>query len=294
MAALELSSWPDSASQFLGRVTASPWTPIVVNVAALVLLVYGMAMWTLRVIAPPAPVQVSLPAPSQATLNLQPLLDAHIFGRVQTGPAGSVDPNQLPVSSLNIVLTGIMAQDKAGQAMMSVNGAPQAAFTINQEVLPGVTLHTIYADRVVLSRGATLEMVMLKDSDAKLPPGSIVRQEPQNNIPNPIQRTGESTFNVDRQALTRQVTQAPELLSQATVSPGRDGLVVRQVQSGSMFEKLGLRVGDVVRSINGNPVGNMGDLLKVYAQVTATPGSTPVSVELMRGGQTEVLEYQLQ
>ncbi|HKQ31482.1 MAG TPA: type II secretion system protein N, partial [Burkholderiales bacterium] len=75
--------------------------------------------------------------------------------------------------SLNVVLTGVMARGPSSFAFLSVNGAPEVFITIGEEITTGTTLETVYPDRVVLKRGATLESVLLKGNDIALPPGSI-------------------------------------------------------------------------------------------------------------------------
>jgi type II secretion system protein C len=253
-----------------------------------------MVQWTLHIWRDPPKVAAPPPPPSalagQSSLNVGSLVEASIFGRPPAIVAGSVDPNQLPVSSLNIVLTGVMASGKNGQALVSVNGAPEVAVAIGGELTSGATLQAVYPDRIVLQRGQALEMVLLHEDDStKLAPGSIVQSDARSQ--SPVQNLGRGNYNVNVGRLTQQMT--PEALQQATVAPGPNGLVVRQVQSGSMFEKLGLRVGDVVSRINGEPVHSLDDVFKAYARLSAQRASR-VQVELARGGKTEVLDYNMQ
>jgi general secretion pathway protein C len=284
------------------NVLASRWTPWVVNLAALALLIFGLSQWTWRLLADPAKSAPSTPPPSltsQTSINVQSLVEASIFGRPPAIVGGAVDPNQLPVSSLNIVLTGVMAHGgKLGQAIVVVNGQPEMAVAIGGELTPGATLQAIYADRIVLQRGQSLEMVPLHEDDsAKLPAGSIVHSQTQSpamrqaDMRSPVQNLGRGNYNVNVQGLTKQMT--PEALQQATVAPSPNGLQVRQVQSGSMFEKLGLRVGDVIHRINGETVTSLDDVFKAYARLSAQRASR-VQVELARGGKTEVLDYNMQ
>ena len=69
---------------------------------------------------------------------------------------------------------------------------------------------------------------------------------------------------------------------------------VRQVQPGSMYEKLGVRTGDVIRGVNGQPVNNMEEVMKVYQQLGGMNRAGSVTLEVTRGGKTEVLQYNLE
>jgi len=71
---------------------------------------------------------------------------------------------------------------------------------------------------------------------------------------------------VDRRQLQQQLGR-PEFLNQALIVPNPDGgFLVRQIQAGSLYEKLGLRPGDVIRNVNGQPLTNMDDVMRLYQQ----------------------------
>jgi len=285
---LNATSSPLFPGHLIERLSTNKWLLIGVNLAAFVVLVYALAQWTWRILDSSSPSPVTRAAQSQPMprLDVQPLLAAQLFGEVQVTTAG-VDPNQLPLSSLNLVLTGVMARGKSSFAFLSVNGAPEIFLTIGQEVTSGAMLEAVYPDRVILRRGASLESVLLKDSDAVLPPGSIAAANRD-----PVRAMGGGNFSVDRKALNKSLT--PETMAQAAVTPGPNGLTIRSVQAGSVFEKLGLRAGDVVRYMNGQPVNNLEQAMTVYAESMQGGEAEDVSVEVMRGGKLEVLTYQTQ
>jgi hypothetical protein len=174
MSAIPSSSWPHTADQLLDRLSTNKWIPLAANVVAFALLAYGVVQWTSQLRKPvPAPAAAQPTETAQPAIDLAPMLSAHLFGEVQIS-AASVDPMQLPLSSLNLTLTGVMARGPSSFAFLSINGAPEMFITVGQEVTAGATLENVYPDRIVLRRGATLESVLLKDSDVILPPGSIV------------------------------------------------------------------------------------------------------------------------
>jgi general secretion pathway protein C len=102
---------------------------------------------------------------------------------------------------------------------------------------------------------------------------------------------GNGVFGVNRQALSQAIT--PRTMQQASVVPTPDGLVMQQIDPGSIFERLGLSPGDTVRHINGRPVTNLQEAMSVYAEITNSAESEDISVEISRGGRTEVLTYQV-
>ena len=54
------------------------------------------------------------------------------------------------------------------------------------------------------------------------------------------------------------------------------------------MKKLGVKKGDVIRSVNGFPFTNMGDIAN---SINSLMNSERFDVEVTRGGKTEALRY---
>lgn len=283
------------AEQFIERVTASRWTPVAVNLIALALLIYSLTQWGWRLMEPaPAP---SIPRPVTITdsgAELRPLLETNLFGQVDLASGQNLSPDTVPLSSLNLALTGVMVSGAASFAIISANAGPETAFAIGEEILAGASLHAVYPDRAILRRNGVLEALVLKEGVA-LAEGSVI-SSPQVRQEAPLAgiRGSGNNFTVERSAITQQM-QRPEFLSQALMVPNAGGgFLVREIQPGSVYEKLGIRPGDVIRSVNGQPINNMEEVMKLYQQLGGVNKVGNVSIEVMRGGRTENLQYNLE
>jgi len=138
-------------------------------------------------------------------------------------------------------------------------------------------------DRIVILRNGARETVPLKDLDkyANLiaPPAPPITQP---------SATGGTL--VDRRQLQQQLGK-PEFLSQALIVPDPSGgFLVRQIQPGSLYEKLGLRPGDVIRNVNGQALTSMEDVMRLYQQFGS---AQRVLVEVQRQGRNETLYYDM-
>lgn len=260
------------------------WLPTVVNLGALLILITVIVSWAWSVFKPPAPKAVVAVTTSRAeALNLQPLLDAHLFGRSSRGPGGSMET--IPISSLNLVVMGVIAAAGSGYAMISVDGRPQESYAVGQEIVGGAVLQSVLGDRVLIQRGGSTESLMLQESvkplegvSAYVPPVTAIQQQ------------GEKQFQVTREEVNKQM-RSPDFLSQARLVPNPGGgFMVREIKPGSVYEKLGLRMGDVIRAVNGTPVNNADDAMKFYQQLAELKN---VQLEVMRAGQIEQLQYNL-
>ena len=286
-----------AAEQIFERISTSRWTPIGINVVAIVLLTYSLAQWSWRLMEP-APVQTAARPTTpiaDSAAEFRQLLSANLFGQAELGTGANLSPSSIPLTSLNLVLTGVMVGSSTNFAFISINGSNESSFGLGDEILAGATLHAVYPDRAVLRRGGALESLVLKDS-ASLPDGSFVTSAPQRrNAPSTgIQNSGDNQFTVERNTLTQQM-QKPEFLSQALMVPNAGGgFLVREIQPGSVYEKLGMRAGDVIRSVNGQPINNMDEVMKLYQQLGGVNQIGNVAIEITRGGQTESLQYNIE
>jgi len=294
MTGVSLSAQKPDLGQLLNRIATSRWTPVVVNLVALVLLAYSLAQWTWRLMTPASnPVAAPIQSPVQDSgAVLRELLAANLFGVIAPGQGG-FSPDTLPLTSLNLVLTGVMVRGKDSFALIKINGGEEQAVVIGEEVTAGAKLHAVYPDRAVLTRNGVYESLILKENAEALAPGSIVSSAPRtNDFSNTVRGSGNQ-FTVNRQSMVQQM-QRPEFLSQALVVPNAGGgFLVREVQPGSIYEKLGVRVGDVIRGVNGQPVNNMDDVMKIYQQLGGLQTSGNVAIEVTRGGRSENLNYHL-
>jgi len=270
------------------------WLPGVLNGGILLLLAASLAQWTWLVVKPPLPPLVlAPPTPSaqQNTFSLQPLLAAHLFGQVSQELRGGRLEN-LPISSLNLVLTGVIASASGGYALISVNGQPQEPFAVGQTVTAGAELQAVYPDRVVIRRNGVLESLLLEGAEKTpaeqwTPPAATYR--PPSTPGNIVQETGTNRYTVGREQLAAQM-RTPDFLRQATMIPSKSGgFQVQQIQAGSLYEKLGLRAGDVIKVVNGQPVNSAEDAMRLYQQMSNIDA---VQLEITRDGKSEHLYYQ--
>lgn len=282
-ASRQLNQLWDRAQTLLAR----RWLPTVVNLGALLILITAVVSWAWSVFKPPAPKATMAVTTSRAeTLNLQPLLDAHLFGRASRGPGGSME--SIPMSSLNLVVMGVIAEAGSGYAMISVDGRPQESYAVGQEIIGGAVLRAVLGDRVLLERGGATESLMLQESVKPLE-GVTAYVPPLVQAP-AIQQQGEKQFQVTREEVNKQM-RSPDFLSQARLVPyAGGGFLVREIKPGSVYEKLGLRMGDVIRGVNGKPVNSADDAMKFYQQLAELNN---VRIEVMRAGQVEQLQYNL-
>ena len=285
---------PSAVAQRIEQLARHPWTPRIVNALVLVLFCASLAQWTWKWLypggkSPPAATQ-SMNPPSVKTVDINTIIRSNLFGKADEK---SRSLEQIPISSLNIVVTGLMAAGAAGFALVSIGGAPELPVFIGDELMSGVVLEAVLVDRVLVRRGGMTESLLLKENAPGLPAGSLVTASaasPESGI----NAVAPNSYAVDREWLNEQMT-TPELLKQARIVPNAGGgFLVRNIQPGSLYDKFGLKVGDVIRTVNGKQVNSVTDVMKIYGELTKSGAGGNITLSVVRAGRPEQLTYNLQ
>jgi general secretion pathway protein C len=265
-----------SASQVQAALTHRA-VPAAAALAALLWLSWALAQGTWRIVQPRGPA-VLRGAADEVDLGVLPR--SQLFG----APASPQAAESLAPTNLNLTLTGVVARPVGGCALVIVQGQPESAFCAGEDLTPGVRLDTVERDRIVILRNGARETVPLKDLDKH---ANLIALP----TPGPIVQPGSTgAAVVDRKQLQQQMGK-PEFLSQALIVPNPEGgFLVRQIQPGSLYEKLGLRPGDVIRNVNGQALTSMEDVMKLYQQFGT---AQRVLVEVQRQGRSETLYYDM-
>lgn len=279
----------------LQRFPGHRWLPGVLSVGALLLLTASMAHWTWQLVQAPEPrviPQTSGPAQTDvASFDLQGLLAAHLFGEAAPDSAPVTPPiEEIPESSLDFALTGVVAAGAESLALIRVNDEPETPFAIGDEIKHGVTLRDVYPDRAIIQRRGLTEALLMEDLTASLAEAPPTPAAPTQGAGG-IQALGNNVFSVDRNVLSEELRN-PGLLRQALMVPNAGGgFLVRQIKPGSVYQKLGLRVGDVIRKVNGQDINTLDEALQVYQQLGGVDQVASVEIEVMRAGRIERLQY---
>lgn len=68
------------------------------------------------------------------------------------------------------------------------------------------------------------------------------------------------------------------------------GYKLIEVQSGSMFQQLGLQRGDVIKKVDGKPVTSPQEAMAIY---DIKKKAKKMKIEIERNGKTEILKYEI-
>jgi general secretion pathway protein C len=254
--------------------------PNLVSFALAVLIAVELARIAVALIAGPVKspqpaLSVGGPPHERPGANVQAVASAHLFGTYVADPA-TQDPNNAPLSSANLVLAGTIATNdpKRGIAIIT-DGGPSKVYAVGENV-NGASLHSVYLDHVVLDRGGNLETLLLP------------RQIAASGARPPGRRGGAADARpvaaVDN--IRRLVQQDPGILDQVMRTvPSYDnaagklrGFRAYPGRNRTIFNKLGLKPGDLVTAINGQPLDDPQHSAEVFNTIQTSSTAT-VTIE---------------
>lgn len=68
------------------------------------------------------------------------------------------------------------------------------------------------------------------------------------------------------------------------------GFKLMEIQAGSIYETLGLKKGDIIKSYNGKPTNSVQDSMEMYNQLKT---SKKINLEIIRDGKVQKLHYDI-
>lgn len=274
---------PDTLLPLL-RERAPQWAAGVAGLAVgvqLALILTGLYRGEPALSSAPAPI-LQGPGNPPATLDIAAVLNAKLFG---SSAGQAADPNNAPPTSMPMVLAGVLADPdpKQGYAIIGESAAAAKLRRVGEMLPGGATLHSIYGDRVIISRAGALESVTLPRQLSSAPLVS--------NAPNAAPPSG-AVIDRMRNLVQRDPGLIGDLMRPTKVFDKGQlrGYRVYPGRNPAAFSRLGLRPGDLITSINGTPLDDpsRGD------EIMRTMGSAAeVRVSLIRNGRPSELNLNL-
>jgi|WetSurMetagenome_2_1015567.scaffolds.fasta_scaffold20118_2 general secretion pathway protein C len=211
-----------------------------------------------------------------------------------------MDPSSLEATALQLDLYGTIAgQDGKGYAIIEERDKKRQRLYKVGDKVGGATIVKIMRNAVVLRLGEKDQVLKKKEiastgngrqagagmAEQQAPPsapGATPRPRPLSRPP----AVGPSGSAADLASLLTQARVIPHVTAGSSGKP--DGVVINEIQPGSLFENAGLVNGDIIQEVNGKAVSGVNDLVSMYRDLK--PG-TSLSVKVTRGGRQVVLNH---
>ena len=293
---MTIAKWTDFSSLDRERTIAAVnrVAPKWVALALVVLIAWLLARIVWMLVPGPAagdPVEaepgvIAQGANAAGEADVQLIANAHIFGEaraVEEAPPPAANHDDLAETRLNLSLKGTITatDERSSIAIIADTGNEEKVYAISDTVVPGTTLHAVYADRVILNRGGALEALKLPK---EFPQGS---QTVRRVAPPPETRAADANPTI-QEVVSENVTKLADVIRPTPyfVAGQQQGYRVYPGRDRKQFAALGLRPGDLIKDIDGAALTDPQQAMEIFQNLGS---ADQVSVTVERNGQPEVL-----
>lgn len=246
---------------------------------------------------PPAPRRVS--KPSKASF-VQPVISRNIFDSSAINQAvdTSNDPEQKTDLRLVLLATVVAVPETSSSALIAEEGRNNRPMGYGvQDRLPGGdgVITQILQKRVVIQRndGSTEYLDMGGEPDKRPARAAAKAEEPQGD--EGIVKEGDKTV-VERSVLDEALKNVDSLATQIRVVPHKgpdgqvDGYRLSAIRRGSLFDKLGIKNGDILHAVNGISLSSTDAAFGAYQTLQ---NESSFAFEVTRRNKKQTFEYEI-
>jgi general secretion pathway protein C len=243
------------------------------------------------------------------------ILERNLFGSRTSAAAPQPeavnvdDLEGLPDSTVPFTLLGTVVQagGKSSFAVMQENSTrEQSIYHVGDELTAGAYLVSVGRNRVVINRDGQ-EEILEKGADEqartrseKVRPRttlrrskSVVQNSPGGDIT--VRKVGDNSYVLDKREVEAVMQDFNKLLTQVRIVPhfadGKpDGFKVFNIRPNSLFAKLGMVNGDIIRRINGLDITGPEQALQMFQQLRE---ESRIALDMERFRKNLTLQYEI-
>ncbi len=200
---------------------------------------------------------------------------------------------------LGVVLVGTAVLEGARSFAVVEAGGKLRVVREGEEVAPGAVVSGIKADRILVDRGGAVQEILLfvdrPGGKNKTGRRASVRPRPPAAGSDTIRKVADDKWVIDAREVEKATTDMNRLMTQIRVVPNfkdgqADGFKVFAIRPGSLFSKIGLQNGDVIKRINGLELQGPEEAFEAYQRLK---DETSIQIDLVRRNHNKSFTYEI-
>lgn len=251
----------------------------------------------------------TVPGKSGDAANTQAIIERNLFGsRIEKATPGSSEGSaenmDLPETPLPLQLLGTVANARGNRSFAIIQDTTtreQQIYYPGDAITEGVTLVSVARNRVVLLRNG-IEEVLEKITErvgapARRTPSPRTRRRTPGRAGADItvRKVGDNSYVMDRREVDGVLQDFNKLLTQIRVVPhfsnGQpDGFKVFNIRPNSLFMKLGMVNGDIIKRVNSLEITGPEQALQVFGQLK---DESRITIDIERFRKNLTLQYEV-
>jgi general secretion pathway protein C len=287
----------------------SPRHLVWVNLALLALVAYGGASTVSTAIAarlmPPPDVRLSAPPPPIEKEPHRPAsyyASIHVRDIFNSAKPEAEKPKEPPKpTELKLKLWGVVVhRDGSSYCVIEdLTTRKQELYRINDMVAGSARVKQVDWDRVILDRDGRDEILELATAQggpvtavAAVRPGVPAATAQPPSDPH-IEQLGDLAYAIDRSEVDNALDNMNQLFTQIRAVPHFEGgkstgFRLFAIRQNSIFDKIGLKNGDIIQAINGSEIN---DPSKALGLINELRNQRELAVKIVRNKEEKVLNY---
>jgi general secretion pathway protein C len=204
----------------------------------------------------------------------------------------------LPIAgNINYRLVGTVVSsiEKYSLAVLVDNSTnTTGVYSIGDQIQDAV-ITSIERKRMYYKRGKRIEYLDLeetaKDRISSFNPAPAAPPPPSSD--EGVKKIAENKYVVSQSELEKTLTNLNDVAMQARIVPNfedgkANGFKIFNIKANSIYEKIGLKNGDVIQKINGFEINSPDKAFEVYQKLK---DARAINIEIKRGGSNMTLDY---
>jgi general secretion pathway protein C len=211
----------------------------------------------------------------------------------------------VPRVPLDFTLVGtIVGRTRSFAIIESKKTREQSLYRVGHVFEGGARITDVARNKVMILRGKhgeTLKVAYIPNQKGQRGRQALpTARPPVQAAPVPsrgggVRQVSKNQWLLDRQEVDGAIKNLPQLLTKARIIPNfnngkPDGFRIFAISKGSLYAKIGLQNGDILRSVNGIEVKDPKNFLKVFEQLK---DESQITVDLVRRNQNETFNYEI-
>jgi general secretion pathway protein C len=213
------------------------------------------------------------------------ILERGLFGEGR-GPSGA---SSSEASAFRLIGT-IEGEHFSGAVLEDASGV-QNFYRIQVKMPDGSRIVKVQRDKITIRRpdGGAFDLQIIDDT-------KIVNvSKPGAGAAGGVRKLSEGKWAVDQREVASNTENLSQILTQARTLPYLEngkvvGFRINDIMPNSIFEKIGIQNGDVIQKINAQAMDDPAKFFQLYQGLKEEKN---ITVDLMRAGQRQTLNYEI-
>lgn len=200
-------------------------------------------------------------------------------------------PVAVKSNGLKLVGTVVVSQREESSAIIEDLGTRKQDVYREGDRVKETTIKRILRHNVIINTGRGDEVLTMEPEEDSSKGSAPERQARVRPAP-----TSSRSIRLNRDDLEAQMADLNDLMQQVRIRPfmeGRQpaGFLVSNIKPGSLFSRMGLRNGDVIKGVNGATITTPDQAIELYESLME---GGEIALEIKRGRREQNLRYEIQ